>query len=85
VGTIRRVRAEKKSSRHVAREEKSSLELSPLQRQVLEQLRRGKTNKAIAHELNIRESTVQLHIQHSLERLDARNRAELLLLIKRVH
>jgi len=61
------------------------LELSSLQLQLLERLRQGKTNKTIAHELNIRESTVQLHIRHSLDRLDARNRAELLLLIKRLH
>jgi len=85
VGTIRKTRAEKKPSRQVAHEEGSSLELSSLQLQLLERLRQGKTNKTIAHELNIRESTVQLHIRHSLDRLDARNRAELLLLIKRLH
>ena len=31
------------------------------------------------------ESTVELHIRHSLERIDARNRGELLLLLKRFH
>jgi sulfur relay (sulfurtransferase) DsrF/TusC family protein len=35
--------------------------------------------------LNMSESTVELHIRHSLERIDARNRSELLLLIKRFH
>jgi len=85
VGSIRKTRAEKKSSRHAAREEENSLELSQLDLQVLERLRQGKTYKTIAHELNMRESTVELHIRHSLERIDARNRGELLLLLKRFH
>ena len=85
MGTIRKTRAEKKPSRQVAHEEGSSLELSSLDLQVLERLRQGKTYKTIAHELNMSESTVELHIRHSLERIDARNRGELLLLIKRFH
>jgi DNA-binding NarL/FixJ family response regulator len=83
VGSIRKTRAEKKSSRHAAREEENSLELSQLDLQVLERLRQGKTYKTIADELNMSESTVELHIRHSLERIDARNRAELLSLIRR--
>jgi DNA-binding NarL/FixJ family response regulator len=85
VGTTRKTRAEKKSSRHAAREDEDSLELSPLDLQVLGRLRQGKTSKTIAHELSMSESTVQLHIRHSLERINARNRAELLLLIRRLH
>ena len=85
VGSIRKTRAEKKSSRHAAREEENYLELSQLDLQVLERLRQGKTYKTISHELNMSESTVELHIRHSLERIDARNRSELLLLIKRFH
>ena len=83
VGSTRKTRAKKQSSRHVAREEENSLELSQLDLQVLERLRQGKTYKAIAHELNMSESTVELHIRHSLERIDARNRAELLSRIRR--
>jgi DNA-binding NarL/FixJ family response regulator len=85
VGSIRKTRAEKKSSRHATRDEENSLELSQLELQVLERLRQGKTYKTIAHELNMSESTVELHIRHSLERIDAGNRSELLLLIKRFH
>jgi len=85
VGSIRKSRAEKKSSRRAACEEENSLELSPLHLQVLDRLRQGKTYKTIAHELNMSESTVELHIRHSLERIDARNRGELLLLLKRFH
>ena len=59
------------------------MELSQLDLQVLERLRQGKTYKRIADELNMSESTVELHIRHSLERIDARNRAELLSLIRR--
>ena len=83
VGSTRKTRAKKQSSRHVAREEENSLELSQLDLQVLERLRQGKTYKAIAHELNMSESTIELHIRHSLERIDARNRAELLSRIRR--
>jgi DNA-binding NarL/FixJ family response regulator len=85
VGSIRKTRAKKQSSRPAAREDEDSLELSPLDLQVLGRLRQGKTSKTIAHELNMSKSTVQLHIRHSLERIDARNRAELLLLIRRLH
>ena len=85
VGSIKKTRAEKNSSRHAARDEENSVELSQLELQVLERLRQGKTYKTIAHELNMSESTVELHIRHSLERIGARNRSELLLLIKRFH
>ena len=81
----RKTRAERKSSRHAVRDEGNSLELSQLDLQVLERLGQGKTYKTIAHELNMSESTVELHIRRSLERIDARNRSELLLLIKRFH
>jgi DNA-binding CsgD family transcriptional regulator len=83
VGSIRKTRAEKKSSRHARREEENSLELSQLDLQVLERLRQGKTYKTIAHELNMSASTLELHIRHTLERIDARDRAELLSLIRR--
>jgi DNA-binding NarL/FixJ family response regulator len=43
---------------------------------VAEALRRGKTNKVIANELNMRESTVKVHVRNIMKKLNARNRTE---------
>jgi DNA-binding NarL/FixJ family response regulator len=44
--------------------------------EVLSQLREGKQNKAIAFELNMAESTVKVHLQHLMRKLQANNRME---------
>jgi DNA-binding NarL/FixJ family response regulator len=43
---------------------------------VLRALREGKANKIIAYELNMRESTVKVHVRNIMKRLNARNRTE---------
>lgn len=43
---------------------------------VVEALRRGKSNKIIAYELNLRESTVKVHIRNIMKKLKAKNRTE---------
>jgi DNA-binding NarL/FixJ family response regulator len=43
---------------------------------VVEALRRGKANKVIASELNMRESTVKVHVRNIMKKLKARNRTE---------
>jgi DNA-binding NarL/FixJ family response regulator len=43
---------------------------------VAEALRRGKANKVIASELNMRESTVKVHVRNIMKKLNARNRTE---------
>jgi DNA-binding NarL/FixJ family response regulator len=43
---------------------------------VVEALRRGKANKQIALELNMRESTVKVHVRRIMKKLNARNRTE---------
>ena len=43
---------------------------------VVEALRMGKANKAIAYELNMRESTVKVHVRNIMKRLKARNRTQ---------
>lgn len=43
---------------------------------VVDALRRGKANKIIAHELNLRESTVKVHIRNIMKKLKASNRTE---------
>jgi DNA-binding NarL/FixJ family response regulator len=46
------------------------------QRSVVEALRRGKANKIIAHELQMRESTVKVHVRNIMRKLKAKNRTE---------
>lgn len=46
------------------------------QEQVIQALRRGKSNKIIAYELNLRESTVKVHIRNIMKKLKATNRTE---------
>ena len=43
---------------------------------VVEALRQGKANKIIAYELNMRESTVKVHIRNVMRKLKAKNRTE---------
>ena len=49
---------------------------TPRQAEVAMALRRGKANKIIAHELNLRESTVKVHIRNIMKKLRATNRTE---------
>lgn len=46
------------------------------QEEVIRELRRGKANKIIAYELNLRESTVKVHIRNIMKKLKATNRTE---------
>jgi DNA-binding NarL/FixJ family response regulator len=43
---------------------------------VVEALRKGKANKIIAYELNMRESTVKVHVRNIMKKLRAKNRTE---------
>ena len=43
---------------------------------VVEALQRGKANKIIAYELNMRESTVKVHVRNIMKKLHATNRTE---------
>ena len=42
----------------------------------MEALKRGKTNKIIAYELNMQESTVKVHVRNIMRKLKATNRTE---------
>ncbi|RTM01453.1 MAG: response regulator transcription factor [Hyphomicrobiales bacterium] len=46
------------------------------QAEVAQAFRRGKANKIIAYELNLRESTVKVHIRNIMKKLKATNRTE---------
>jgi len=43
---------------------------------VLDALFKGKANKVIAHELNVRESTVKVHVRNLIKKFKAKNRTE---------
>lgn len=56
--------------------EQRTATLTPTQIAVSEAVRKGKANKQIAHELEMHESTVKVHIRNIMKRLDAKNRTE---------
>lgn len=52
---------------------------TPRQREVLDRLSRGESNKAIAHELSMSENTVKVHIRHIMRKLGVSNRTQIAL------
>jgi DNA-binding NarL/FixJ family response regulator len=61
------------------------VDLSAMELRVLDLMRLGKTTKEIAAILCIPKRTVELHVRHSLKRLQAQSGEELLSLIGRYH
>jgi DNA-binding NarL/FixJ family response regulator len=57
---------------------------TPRQVEVLKQLRDGKQNKAIAFALNMSESTVKVHLHHIMQKLQATNRMQVILLTRQL-
>lgn len=55
------------------------LGLTVRQQQVLERLRCGDTNKLIARQLNLRVSTVKVHVRHIMRKIGAANRTQVAL------
>ncbi len=58
--------------------------LTARQAAVVEALRRGKANKTIAYELDMRESTVKVHVRNIMKKLNAKNRTEVAYLASKV-
>jgi DNA-binding NarL/FixJ family response regulator len=52
---------------------------SPRQIEVLRRLWRGSSNKIIAYELRMCESTVKVHIRHIMKKLNVSNRTQIVL------
>ncbi len=50
--------------------------LSPREREILGHIARGASNKAIARELDIAETTVKIHVQHILRKLGLSSRVQ---------
>lgn len=57
--------------------------LTRRQREVLNLLRQGRQNKMIAYELNMRESTVKVHVRQIMRKMRVHNRTEAVALIAR--
>lgn len=55
---------------------KRSAYFTARQKAVLDELRKGKANKSIANDLQLRESTVKVHIRNIMRKLGASNRTE---------
>jgi two-component system, NarL family, nitrate/nitrite response regulator NarL len=51
-------------------------QLSPREQEILRGIARGSSNKAIARELGIAETTVKIHVQHVLRKLDVASRVQ---------
>ncbi len=51
---------------------------------VIESLRQGKSNKLIAYELNMCESTVKVHVRNIMKRLKAKNRTEVAFIFNQI-
>ncbi len=50
--------------------------LSPREREILDHIRRGASNKEIARALDIAETTVKIHVQHILRKLQLESRVQ---------
>jgi DNA-binding NarL/FixJ family response regulator len=59
--------------------EKTMIDLTPRQQQVLAAVKLGLPNKLIAVKLNLSENTVKMHIQHIMRKCSAHNRTEAVL------
>ncbi|MCB8881797.1 response regulator transcription factor [Acidisoma cellulosilytica] len=55
---------------------KNGCDITPRQRDVLIQLQRGKSNKIIAYELGMSESTAKVHIRNLMKKMGASNRTQ---------
>jgi DNA-binding NarL/FixJ family response regulator len=58
-------------------------QFSPRQTQVLRMLWKGSSNKLIANELRMCESTVNMHLRHIMKKLNASNRTQVVLKTRR--
>lgn len=61
----------------------ASVSLTDRERQVLATLQRGASNKIIAHELNLSQNTVKVHLSRIMRKLNSSNRTETALAAQR--
>jgi DNA-binding NarL/FixJ family response regulator len=68
----------------VSTESLKNVGLTTRQQQVLELLRRGESNKLIGRQLNLRESTVKVHLRQIMRKLGVANRTQAALSAERL-
>jgi DNA-binding NarL/FixJ family response regulator len=66
-------------------EQRTSDLLSPREMAVLSLLQQGKSNKTMAHELSIHESTVKCHLRHIMKKVGAYNRTHILCRLQQIN
>lgn len=59
--------------------------LSPREREIVDLIARGDSNKQIARELGIAETTVKIHVQHLLRKLNLDSRVQAAVLVAQRH
>jgi DNA-binding NarL/FixJ family response regulator len=57
-------------------EKAATFDFTPREREVIEALRCGRSNKVIASDLNLSENTVKVHVRHIMRKLRATNRTQ---------
>jgi DNA-binding NarL/FixJ family response regulator len=60
-------------------DERLSRHLSPRQLDVIGELMRGSSNKAIAHALGLKESTIKVHLRNIMKKFKVTNRVQIVL------
>jgi DNA-binding NarL/FixJ family response regulator len=77
-GVTRQAAAYAASERIVAThvEKTAAFEFTPREREVIEALRCGRSNKVIASDLSLSENTVKVHVRHIMRKLSATNRTQ---------
>jgi DNA-binding NarL/FixJ family response regulator len=64
---------------HCSSQQAALTDFSPRQNEVLRMLWNGSSNKVIAYELHMSESTVKVHIRHIMKKLNVSNRTQVVL------
>ena len=62
----------------------AAAQLSPREHEVLQQIARGASNKEIARTLDIAETTVKIHVQHILRKLNVSSRVQAAVVAARI-
>ena len=59
-------------------------QITPRESQIVRQLKQGRTNKAIAHELGLKVGTIKVYMSHLSDKLGGLSRLEIALLPERL-
>ena len=80
VGASELIKAIEKACGHPSRRRRLSA-LTPREREVLSLMAKGKNNKEIARELNLKEKTIRNYVSNILQKLGVRDRTQAVILV----